>query len=274
VDFLLVDGGSFSHRSSNNFPQTVATWTEMARLGYDAVTFGVNEIGAWLETDSLRTHLDLPVVCTNLEQQQGDAWVPIGERYRIVECNGVKVGIMSVVNDIILSETVRQKSGDLVRVLPAEETTREVSRELREKCDLVVLLAYLDPGSMEAYAQEFETVDIILGGHNTRKDEGPRRYGHAIVNRAGTRGQYMSNTRIVITPENEIDDFGGINIALSTDIPEDPDVLAAVERAEAEMEARRRGARRTPPISTDRGVLPVAPGVHRMPLPDPRGEQE
>lgn len=264
-EFLLIDGGSFSHKSKNNMPETFATWREMARLGYDAITFGVEEIGYWQETDSLRAALDLPVVCTNLEQRQGDRWVPIGQPYRIVDYKGLRVGILSVTNEIIMSETVLRKAGGAVRLLPPEETTRRVSRELAERCDLVVLLAHVDPATMERYAQAFEQIDVVLGGRNAPKDEGPRRYGHAIVNRSGTRGQYVANTRLILSPQNEIVDFGGLNISLTKDIPEDPAVLAEVERAQAEMEEMRK--HRPRPVAPRGRELPTAPGVHRQPLP-------
>ncbi len=271
TEFLLIDGGSFSHKSKNNMPETVATWREMDRLGYDAITLGVEEIGYWQETDSLRASLDLPIVCTNLEQRQGDRWVPIGEPYRIVEHKGINVGILSVTNEIIMSETVLQKAGGQVRLLPPEETTHRVSRELAETCDLVVLLAHVDPTTMERYAQEFEHVDVVLGGRNAPKDEGPQRYGHAIVNRSGTRGQYVANTRLILSPGNEIVDYGGLNISLSTDIPEDPAVLAEVAKAEAEMEKLRK-QRPRPALPRNR-ELPVAPGVHRQPLPRDRDKE-
>ena len=38
---FLADGGDFVHRNwKNSYPESIASWMEMARLRYDAVTYG------------------------------------------------------------------------------------------------------------------------------------------------------------------------------------------------------------------------------------------
>lgn len=259
VPFVLVDAGSFSHKSKYNRAETDATWTEMARLGYDAVTFGFQELNQWDALDSLRSNVDLPLVCTNLQQFVDGQWVPLGERYRIVECNGVRVGIMSVVNDFVISESVRRRIEDKVRLLEPRETTRLVSHELKAQCEVVVLLAYLDPGTMTEYASSMEDVDVIVGGHLPVKDECPSRVGSAILNRAGSRGRFLSNTRLIVTPDNEICEFGGKNITLSVDLPEDPVIAEAARRAQAISKGRkdrRPNARTAAPADEDQLPIP------------------
>ncbi len=264
VPFVLVDAGSFSHKNKRNLAETKATWTEMARLGYDAVTFGFQELNQWDELDSLRSNVDLPLVCTNLEQSVDGQWVPLGEPYRIVERNGIRVGVMSVVNDIVISNTVRRRNENKVRILDPHETTRLVSRKLRDQCEVVVLLAYLDPGTMMEYADSMEDVDVVVGGHMPITDLGPAQMDSAILNRAGTRGRAISSTRLIISPDDEICEFGGKNITLTVDMPEDPVIAQAALQAQAsskEAKDRKRNARKA--AAADEGQLPIPDRLYK-----------
>ena len=48
----MVDGGDFIHRNgADNYLESVLAWTEMERIGYDAVTLGELELGQWELTD-------------------------------------------------------------------------------------------------------------------------------------------------------------------------------------------------------------------------------
>ncbi|MCK4302961.1 MAG: hypothetical protein KAY24_01845 [Candidatus Eisenbacteria sp.] len=234
---LLVDGGDFFHRV--NKLESIVSWREMERLGYAAVTLGEVEFERWELAESLLTHTDLPVVCTNVERQTASGWELVGNRYLIVPVNGVRVGILSVI-DSQLSNSVIEKAGDRVRLLPAMETTREVARILRKKSDVVVLLAHLDYKAMEQYASSLPEVDVILGGHMTRKDTGPKKIADTIINRSGTRGQHVCITRLVVSPQNEVVDFGGLNLTLTADYPEDPVVAELAQTAKDESIRLRR----------------------------------
>lgn len=209
----------------------------MERRGYDAVTLGELELGQWDLAESLLTHTELPVVCTNVEQLVGAEWLPVGQRHLITEVSGVKIGILSVIGENQLSDHFLEKSGNRIRRLPPMETTREVAALLREKADIVVLLAHLDPKAMEQYASTLSNVDAILGGHVTKKDEAPILVDDVIINRSGTRGQHIACTRLIISPQNKIVDFGGLNVTLKPDLPEDPAV------AEVALLARNEGQR-------------------------------
>jgi 2',3'-cyclic-nucleotide 2'-phosphodiesterase (5'-nucleotidase family) len=174
----------------------------------------------------------LPIVCTNVERLVGEEWVPLGERYRIVEVTGVRVGILGVIDEHQFTDLVMKKTGNRVRRLPALEAIREVAALLQLKTDLIVLLAHVPSKHMEIYAASIPEVDVVLGGHVTRKDEGPVLIGRdGIVNRSGSRGMHVSMTRVIISPQGEVADFGGMNITLTKDFPEDPLVAEAAQSA-------------------------------------------
>jgi len=230
--------------------------------GYHAVTLGELELAEWEFTRGMLAEYPLPVVCTNVEQVVDGQWSPIGERTRIVEINGIQVGFASVIGEGQLSQALIDKTAGAIRLLPPMETATAAARELRAKADVVVLLAHLDPRAMEQYATILTDVDVILGGHVTQKDEAPAKIGNAIVNRSGTRGQYVAITRLILSPDDQIVDYGGVNFTLGPGYAENEAVKAEVElakeesarlrkeKAAAAIQERRENATLPPPDDT------------------------
>jgi hypothetical protein len=60
------------------------------------------------------------------------------------------------------------------------------------------------------------------------------------VNRSGTRGQHLGITRLILSPENEIVDFGGVNFTLAPTYPENEAIKAEVERVREESNLLKR----------------------------------
>jgi 2',3'-cyclic-nucleotide 2'-phosphodiesterase (5'-nucleotidase family) len=256
---LLVDGGDFVHRNGlDNFLESQLTWNEMVRSGYDGVTLGELEFSQWDMVDSLMHCTTLPVVCTNTECLRDGQWQPVGERYRIVQINGVRVGILGVIGPTQLSPSVIHSAGDRIRMLPPVESVQAAAAEIKDRTDVIVLLAHLDPQAMEQYASTLTDVDVILGGHMTLLDTGPILSSKAIINRSSTRGQHVAVTRVIVSPAGRVVDFGGINVTLDPEFPEDPQVAQAAEVAKdedqrlvRERNQRRQGMPATMPVGDE-----------------------
>ena len=242
---FLADGGDFVHRNwKNSYPESIASWMEMARLRYDAVTYGELEFEFFDMIDSLQQVAPLPLVVSNVEQMKDGIWQPIGQQYLIMERGGVTVGFLSAISENQMNTSVMNKVGNRLRLLPPMGTLQQLIPEVRPQVDILVLLAHVDTKSMEQYTSSLPEVDVVLGGHVTRKDEAPVLIAETILNRSGTRGQHLANTRLIVSPDNSIVDFGGKNITLTKDIPEDPVVAAAAEAAqEAPADMRRARAK-------------------------------
>jgi len=264
---LLVDGGDFFHRIPlDRWRESITTWREMERLGYDAVALGELELRQWSLTDSLLgLGTKLPLVTTNIERRLGDDdWKPVGARYRIVDVDGVRVGFISVLPEGRTSSHALEQTKGAVRMLPAVETTREVARLLKgvsagnaprvldkneakriaaDRADLLVLLGYLDRQGTQAFAESIPEIDLILGGVHQARDEQPVQLARAIVNRAGDRGVAVAVTHVVVSPQNEIVDFSGRTAVLDEHHPYDAQVEALAQDTAAASE-RDRAARR------------------------------
>lgn len=287
VPFLLIDGGDFFHRNQrNNFPESIATWTDMHRIGYDAVTLGEMELEQWDLVDSLQQMMPLPLVVSNVEIQRDGVWQPVADRYRIIESNDLRIGFISTISEGQVNQTALDRSSGTFRILPPMSTTTELIAELRSRVDILVLIAHLDLKVMEQYAVALPEIDVVLGGHVTRLDDAPLMVGETILNRSGTRGQYIANTRLIVSPDNDIVDFGGLNITLTADMPEDPEVAALAEaateqsarvRRERTQRAREEAARKREAIREGAQQTSPTPGRMTMPVAGPdnsKGEPE
>lgn len=146
----------------------------MNLIGYDAVNLGEKE--AELDLDKLREVVkksSLPFVSANVVAKNGRE--PITERYRIVERNGAKFGVIGVTN------CDPEDAGPGIEVRPALETLAEVVPEVKAKCDYLVVLAFTDDDTIKEIANKFHEVDCVLGG------DVPQPSGAVtVVNRAST----------------------------------------------------------------------------------------
>jgi 2',3'-cyclic-nucleotide 2'-phosphodiesterase (5'-nucleotidase family) len=231
----LVDGGDFLNRERDRGEaESRLIWRNMEDVKYDALTLGEYELGQLDLVLQLMEKTSLPIVCTNVEVQQGLNWVPLGEKSRVVEIHGVRVGFISLITETEASSAALGENASRIRLLPAAEEAARVARELRGRADLVVLLAHVDGKSMEEYASAMPFVDAVIGGHVTLKDEGPIAVGDVVVNRSGTRGQHICSTRLIVSPEGGVVDFGGINVTLGPGFREDSAVVAAVTQVKEE----------------------------------------
>ncbi len=261
-----MDGGDFLHRVAlDRTRESIATWREMERLGYDAVAMGEMELRQWELTDSLlQAGSTLPLVTTNVERNVDGHWRPVGERYLLLDIKGVRIGVISALPLGRTSSRALEQTRDELRLLPAMETTREMARLLkrriaprqaetqqitsreeverlaRDQADLIVLLGYLDQQGMQSFADSIPEIDVILGGYRQPRDEGPQRLGHAIVNRSGNQGQIVCVTGVTLSPSNELLAFGGENVLLTKDYPEDPAVAAIAQAAKDASDAARK----------------------------------
>jgi len=244
-----MDGGDFITRVlDREEPKAVLSWKEMNRLGYDAVALGEIELRNWSLVERLIQEFPLPIVSTNIERLVDGRWVPVGEKYRILDVDGVKVGVVSAVAEDLASPLMLRDYEDRLRILPMMEELTRTLEVLSPQVDVVVLLAHMDGRTLEQQASLIQNVEVVLGGHATQDDHMPIQVSEVIVNRSGTRGQTLATTRLIISPEGQIVDFGGRNVTLEPTYKEDPQVLAAVEEV----------MRETRP-DTPQGPPPTAP---------------
>lgn len=227
---LVVDVGNFAAGSRPYELLKTRTMLEGMRIiGYDAVNLGSRE--AALDSNTLKAVLaaDLPYVSANVTPAVGTAFAPA---YRIIKRGGLVVGVTGV------AELAATSLGRGVAVRSPIESLAEVIPLLRRKCDMVVVLAWTRPETMERIALTYSEVDCVLGGNvpETSASVAP-------VNRAGVfgvvdKGKTIGRLRVWRDAAGELVCTGEAR-RVRADGPVDPRMVELLGRYRSELRSGR-----------------------------------
>lgn len=133
-------------------------------LGYDCVTLGNHEFDNGLEDLAKRlSRLECPVVCANIDL------APVGldqyvKPYVILERAGMKIGIIGTTSD--LSTNVAASISSRIQQLDTVESVNKCISEIREACDLVILLSHSGFDEDCELVPQTRGLDLVIGGHS------------------------------------------------------------------------------------------------------------
>jgi 2',3'-cyclic-nucleotide 2'-phosphodiesterase (5'-nucleotidase family) len=156
-DVLLVDAGDVAEKGDLVAFKThsLMTYEALRRIGYDAVTIGNHDHDQGL--DGLRRYegaMGQPFLCLNRVGPEGQ---PLFAASRIVERNGIKIGIIGLM--------VPQDEG----TLNLEESGRQLAVEaerLDREVQLVIAVCHLGSRAATEWARRAPAVDIFVTGHS------------------------------------------------------------------------------------------------------------
>jgi hypothetical protein len=221
-----VDGGGFTGAQGATAESRAMFLVEATgTLGYDALTVGApdTELGAAL-LRAVLSDTTRPFVTTNLRDAES------GERLaapsQIVTKGNVRFGIASMLPP---SETARFAAIGL-EVTDAAMELEPVLRDLRDQCDVVVLLARAPLRDAQAFVEKFpDEIDVVVvaSGEPGRGVVG-REHGGAVFVQTGNKGQAVGVARIAMA-EKHAEKIAGEEVVLSRDYPEDPDLKKLVD---------------------------------------------
>ncbi len=195
---LLLDAGGFSAggpydfytlgRSSDSL-RTLAAIGAMAKMGYDAVAVGDDDLRyglSRLEEEARRT--GLPLVSANLNAGKNTPISP----YLLVTRAGVRIGITALTSD----ERIVTYDSDIVLSDP-QDALGEIMPVLDSLSDVQVLLSHLGEEFTDSIAREFPALDLIVNGHRkTSTTPGYKLNAGATVLQFGFQGKRISAARI------------------------------------------------------------------------------
>lgn len=129
------------------------------KLEFDAINLGHRE--AQVSAAVLRLlaqESPVPLVSANLlDAGSGE---PLLAPYRIVRRGASRIAVVGVVDP----QGIRDRLGEGLRIEEMNVALAGILPELRERADLLVLLAFTDERNLRRLAQEFYEFSIILGG--------------------------------------------------------------------------------------------------------------
>jgi hypothetical protein len=165
-------------------------------IGPAELRLGADRLMSWHEPEGDGNGTGLAFVSSNIvfydNPMQG---TPLP--YRIVNLNGVKVAVTSVLGDFYRDQVIPRNSkseGQSISVAPALLALKAAVEKMKaEKPDLMVLLSYSKVEESKDFAQQIPDFDVVLtGGGPEDPLEKPEYVGHTMVVQVGTKGKHVA----------------------------------------------------------------------------------
>lgn len=162
---LFLDGGDcITGTVASTVFQGTPVFDVMNSMGYDAGVIGNHEFDhGWRKVHEFTELARHPLLCANAKDPDGKAF---GDApYKILECGGVRVGVIGLLTGDLAAATTAAATKGVVVEAPVAAARRLVP-EVRAKADLVVLLTHCGVEVDAALAGSVPGIDLIVGGHS------------------------------------------------------------------------------------------------------------
>lgn len=120
------------------------------------------------------------------------------------------------------------------------EAAKRVIPELKQKADVVVVLAYMSQGQARAIATANPEVDTVIGANQINGTEEAQHFNKATVVYSYNQTKYLGELRYYVKQEGAIDRQVNRHVGLDKGIPEDAKALVAVNAARDEFTAEQK----------------------------------
>jgi 2',3'-cyclic-nucleotide 2'-phosphodiesterase (5'-nucleotidase family) len=207
-------------------------------LGFDASTLGNHEFDyGWAQARKFQETARYPMVTCNLVDAQGRRFTD--KPYIILTVNGLRVAVIGAMTDSLHSLTT-PKLLEEWHTLPVVETARRYAAELKDKSDLVVLLAHITGQEEKQFLASVPEIPVLVTGHiHGGIDEPVSQDGRVLVRVKGY-GEDLGRLELQVDTEKKAPvAWKWKRIAVnSTRLPPDTEVQRAVKQWEDEVTAR------------------------------------
>ncbi len=201
----------------------------LERAGEAVITPGPRELDRWDEFAALMSDRKLEVVCSNVWREQDGERLWLAPRSLVRTIDGVRVGLLGVLG-VKEYGALHPSDGRTLAFQDPVEAIAELAPALRAEVEIVIVLACVNDADAVAIAKKVHGVDVLIGGYQSISSARPLQVGELILNRSGQWGQYLGVTRLIVSPQGEIIDWGGVNVVLGSGVPSDARADSLVRR--------------------------------------------
>lgn len=175
--------------------------------------------------------LDYPLLAINCYYEDTDK--SVFDPYKIVEKNGVEVGLIGIAATIVDKTMPDHFSEGIYFTLGKEELPRFI-QELREEkeVDLIVVFAHLGYPQELKLAKEVDGIDVLLSGHTHNRTYEPVEVNGTIVMQSGCHGSFIGRLDLE-TEDGEIKEYEHELVEIKESIEPDEKVQDLVEEAKS-----------------------------------------
>ncbi len=158
-------------------------------LGIDASTLGNHEFDyGWKETLVFMRKAHFPTVCADIVDSSGKLFVRTP--YVILVRNGMRIGVLGVMTDDLPVLTTPETRGPW-RTLPLLATVHKYAAELRDKTDVIVLLAHLTPSEEDMVLRDAPEIPVVVSGHTHQSLDSAKTVDGRVLVRVGPSGREL-----------------------------------------------------------------------------------
>lgn len=220
----------------------------MSLLGYDAVN-----IAGWdffLGEKFLRELKDkyrLPFLSANIRHKKTGAYFAkpyvmkryggrsfLGFRY-----GGIRLGVFGIASPEGVKRIKPQQEDRPLVVDEPLEAARQVMRELKGRCDLVIMLTDLEVNQSQELAKKVEGIDLIIGGSAGSVAGEPKKVGTTYLAVAGTKSYYAGDLILSSGPEKGLKSIESRSQLLDDTIEDDQRILELIQELKEKQKSLR-----------------------------------
>jgi 2',3'-cyclic-nucleotide 2'-phosphodiesterase (5'-nucleotidase family) len=206
----------------------------MSAMGYDVGVIGNHEFDhGWKMIETFKKIATFPLLSANAYSPDNKL---LGDAPTIVlDIDGVVVGIIGVITESTPNEIIKT-GNEGIRFQPVIQAVKAHLPILREKCDLLIVLAHVGFEGEKRLASSIDGIDLIVGGHTHPLLTEPVKIGNTYIFQAGEYGSHIGKVRIKIDiDEKKVIEVKGELISAFDLPPPDKDVQNLVEKWERQV---------------------------------------
>lgn len=135
--------------------------TECAVFGNHEFDFGIDNLAAFVK------QTNFPWLMSNVIDKETNRPLGDGELFHIIERNGIRIGLIGIVEEEWLCTLATMSREDLI-FLDYVDESRRLAKLLKEehRCDIVVALTHMRWRNDIELAKRVDEIDLYLGGHD------------------------------------------------------------------------------------------------------------
>jgi len=232
---LLLNGGDLVQGSPvSTLYRGVPIYQVANSLGIDVSTVGNHEFDyGWRLIPEFLRVARFPTVSANLQDEKGRLLVR--RPHVILQVNGLRVAVIGALTADLAELTMPETTGPW-RALPVVEALRPRVRELRDRSDLIVLLAHISNREEDEVLSRLPEVSVVVSGHVHRGLESPKKVGDRLAVRVRAYGVELGRLDLTVDLRSKtVVESQWRRIPIDAAIPPANDVARLVQRWEGRV---------------------------------------
>jgi 2',3'-cyclic-nucleotide 2'-phosphodiesterase (5'-nucleotidase family) len=208
----------------------------MRAAGYDAMNLAASDLqnGVQVVTGA-NAQVRLPLVTTNIVHK--NTRIPLESPYRVLDVNGITVGLLSISAQDALVKLPSSGLFDLLEVIPPAEALNHYLPMVRKNAQVVILLSSAGLDETKTILREVKGIDLALVSGNSHTEShscaelqelqanGQELPANLNVLAVTEKGQALGHVTLEIHPTQPARTIGVEYIPMDSSVPLDPNIV-------------------------------------------------